>query len=177
MDMHPVIVRVLKWKLGEKLSKQEEHRLAVDFYRLVCGDSIKTSETEMDKMWTGLANALVGDSIADLAEDVGGTLSRKGPRKTKKPVKAAALVGPIKSVLAHSPTKQPERLVDAISSIMEDNPDHHFDLAAIINGFKTHGWTGKPKSIKNMLYKYSSMKMGMHDRIFKRAGRGQYVMR
>jgi hypothetical protein len=40
MVIHPVVVRAIEWKYGAKLSKEEEHALAHDYYTYVTGQSV-----------------------------------------------------------------------------------------------------------------------------------------
>jgi hypothetical protein len=66
MDLHPVLVRVLKFKLGEvKLSAAAEKALALDYYRYVTGDDLfgGSSDDGSDQPANALSTACAAATV------------------------------------------------------------------------------------------------------------------
>jgi hypothetical protein len=90
--IHPVVVRVLKFKLGEKLTKEEQQLLALEYVALVTG---KTPMEIAGDVWTSYLHA-----------------DRSVKSRSVKPLAARS-----SRVLS---SNQPKLLIDAVMEIVDE---------------------------------------------------------
>lgn len=154
--IHPVVVRVLKFKLGEKLSKEEQHLLALEYVSFVTGKTPLEIAGEVWNKYLQRPNP-VGRPPQRIVHNV--PLVTVAPKMRYSDVTArTAKQSPSKSVSSRERRRgtdkiaQPKLLIDAVMLLMKDldrvHPNH------IHQRFQHRGWKGSQISIRKVMAKY-----------------------
>ena len=147
MDIHPVALRALKWKLGEvTLTKEEEARLAADFTNMVT-----------DKI---------------LEQGSGGPWERAGGSLILKPAVAASRTTsrPKTTVVSALADKEPPKTTIARVVSILSGTKRSLTPGSVYQYFRRQHWGGSEGTIRKVMYR------GVRDKVLKRVG-GVYAVR